>query len=110
MDSEDATPAEKPTRASLPGAPIGAASPAGAPQQALVEAATPGAKKSRLAPPASPPRDRNGINTDYMNKLQEALDTVHAHKVFETIKADNPLQITEHDVDETNFKATLSEI
>ena len=67
-------------------------------------------KRSREVPAASPPRDRNGINADYMNTLHEALDTVHAHKVFETIKTDNPLQITEHDVDETNFKAMLSEI
>jgi hypothetical protein len=143
VDAEDATPAEKPKRASLrrktpaekltledlkaAGAPTGEeqALAAGAPEQALAEAGagaspvpggaapllvTPSAKRSRQAPPASPPRDQNGINADYMNTLQEALDTVHAHKVFETIKTDDPLQITEHDVDETNFKATLSEI
>ena len=134
VDCDDATTAEKPQRASgrrkthaddklTPTAGEQQALAAGAPEQALAEAAAgaspvPGGaaaqlvtpKRSREVPAASPPRDRNGINADYMNTLHEALDTVHAHKVFETIKTDNPLQITEHDVDETNFKAMLSEI
>ena len=45
------------------------------------------------------------LNTDYLSAVQSAMDTVFGHPIFTGIVTDDPLDISNDEMTDTNYKA-----